>query len=261
MAVNSILLSLIISIVFNLFVFFIAYKKQTDKLTDITYSLTFIIVTLALLFLNKNELHNYHFILVTMIVIWALRLGSYLFRRILIKGKDDRFDGFRHRFTGFGKFFILQAVSIWIVSLPFVLALNTSQAEASIAYDNICMPIGVTIFIVGWIIETIADAQKFKFRSNPKNEGRFMSLGLFKIVRFPNYTGEILLWIGVFIYCAPILGGIKWLAIISPIWIITLLLFISGIPFLEKSNQERYGHLESFMWYKSNTKKLIPGIY
>ena len=88
-----------------------------------------------------------------------------------------------------------------------------------------------------------------------------MSEGLFSLVRFPNYAGEIMVWVGVFIACAPVLSGWEWVTIISPLWITSLLLGISGIPLLEQSNEEKYGHLASFQQYRASTAKLIPGIY
>jgi len=256
---NPIIFSLLISVVFNLIVFLIAFKLQTDKLTDITYSATFSVIALVLLF--ANETHTYRYIVAGMVLVWALRLGSYLLRRVIIKGKDDRFDSFRSSFTGFGKFFLLQAISIWIVALPFILALSSTAFEAELAMNSMFVPIGIFVFMVGWLLETIADAQKFKFRADKSNHGKFMGKGLFSLIRFPNYAGEILVWTGMFIISFPVMENMELLSIISPIWIIILLIKISGIPFLEASNKERYGHLEAFEDYKQNTKKLIPWVY
>ena len=255
---NPYLLSLLISIGFNLIVFWIAFRLQTDKLTDITYCSTFGIITISLFWKNGLPVSVYHLTIIAMVLLWAIRLGTYLFKRILQKGKDDRFDDFRHSVRGFGGFYTLQAISIWIVILPVVAALCSESVRSE---NRFSFPLGVTIFILGWTLETVADFQKFRFRSQAANQGKFMSTGLFKIIRFPNYLGEIMVWIGVFITAIPSLTGISWLTIISPIWITFLLIKVSGIPYLERSNQERYGHLESFQRYQTETKKLIPGIY
>jgi steroid 5-alpha reductase family enzyme len=73
--------------------------------------------------------------------------------------------------------------------------------------------------------------------------------------------GLLLVWIGLFIYIFPTLSDYGWLTIIGPIWIMILLVFISGIPLLEKTQKEKYGSLPSFLEYVQKTKKLIPGIY
>ncbi|MEM2138691.1 MAG: DUF1295 domain-containing protein, partial [Candidatus Woesearchaeota archaeon] len=75
--------------------------------------------------------------------------------------------------------------------------------------------------------------------------------------RHPNYFGEILCWLGIFIFTSPALKGILWLTIISPIFITFLLLFISGIPILEKNADRRYGHLKEYQEYKRKTSLLI----
>ncbi len=256
-----ILLSLLVSIVFNILIFFIAFKKQTDKLTDITYASTFALIAITLLFWYGDAMHPYRLLLAAMPLLWAIRLGTYLLRRVFMKGKDHRFDVFRHIWWRFGRFFIIQGLSIWVIALPYIVALSSSAEQAELALRSICVPIGASIFLLGFLIESIADAQKFKFRSNPANDGKFMAEGLFSIVRFPNYTGEIMVWAGVFIACIPVLQGMEWATIVSPIWIAGLLIGLSGIPFLERSNKKRYGHLEDFQKYKANTKKLIPGIF
>jgi steroid 5-alpha reductase family enzyme len=258
---NPLVLSLIISLVINLVVFAIAYKYQTDKLTDLTYSFTFLLITLAFLFSAGDASHPYRLLIAAMPVLWSIRLGSYLFTRVLTKGVDHRFDEMRPVWWRFGGFWLIQGVSIWVILLAVVVALNATPAQVDNALLSLSLPIGGAIFLFGLLVEAVADAQKFKFRTTPGNEGKFMAEGLFSIVRFPNYAGEILVWSGIFIACIPVLEGLAWATVISPIWITSLLLGLSGIPLLEKSNEEKYGHLPSFQQYRKSTAKLIPGIY
>ncbi len=258
---NPIIVSLLVAVIFNLLVFLIAFQYQTDKLTDVTYAATFALLAGAMLYLYADFNPPYRLLIAAMPILWAIRLGTYLLRRVLIKGKDHRFDEFRHVWWRFGRFWIIQGVSIWVIALPYIVALGSDIEQAELALQSISVPIGALVFLLGFLIETIADAQKFKFRLNPDNEGKFMQKGLFSIVRFPNYTGEIMVWIGIFIACIPVLQGFEWATIISPIWIMGLLIGLSGIPFLEVSNKKRYGHLEAFQQYKKKTKKLLPGIY
>lgn len=258
---NPLVLSFIISMTINVIVFIIAYKYQTDKLTDLTYSFTFLLITIAFFFFAGTVDHIYRVLIALMPSLWSIRLGSYLFTRVLTKGKDHRFDEMRPVWWRFGSFWVIQGVSIWVILLPVVIALTATQAQVEEASLSVSLPIGAAIFLFGLLVETIADAQKFKFKTTAGNDGKFMAEGLFSIVRFPNYTGEILVWLGIFIACTPVLTGLEWLAMISPVWITSLLLGLSGIPLLEKSNEEKYGHLPAFQQYRASTAKLIPGVY
>ena len=247
---NPILLSLILCVALNLFIFLFAFKFQTDKMTDITYAATFALVAIAFWYLYGDQTNQYRLVLMGMQVIWAIRLGAYLLVRVFKKGKDHRFDQWRNSFIRFGRFWLLQGVSIWIISLPTIAGLSAEDALVNKATSSILFPIGVCLWLAGFLLETIADAQKFKFRNDPKNDGQFMDEGLFSFVRFPNYLGEILVWVGVFIAVIPLLEGWNWLTIVGPIWITFLLTSLSGIPHLEKSNAKRYGEMESFQEYK-----------
>lgn len=261
MSLPPVLFSLLMAVGVNLLVFIPAYKYQTDKLTDVTYGFSFALVALSTLFLYGDFQQSYYLLMGLMPLLWAVRLGSYLLIRVLRKGKDNRFDDFRQVWWKFGGFWLLQGVSVWLISLPFVVALSITAAQASAALSSVSFPIGLAIFLFGFLVEAVADWQKFTFRNSPANDGKFMSKGLYSIIRFPNYAGEILVWVGIFIAATPILEGFEWLAIIGPLWIVVLLLFVSGVPTLEKANEEKYGHLAAFQRYREETDKLLPGVY
>ena len=177
-------------------------------------------------------------------------------------GRDARFDEIRTNPKRFLRFFLIQAVGAWVISLPFLYQLLFNPGAAS-ALDEV-VPLewlGWTIALLGFIIEAIADNQKMKFKSVPGNSGKLFTSGLYKFVRYPNYLGEILFWIGVFIASIPTLWGIKWLAILGPIMIISLLLFLSGIPPIERSRKKKYGDDPDYQQYVSNTSKILPKIF
>jgi steroid 5-alpha reductase family enzyme len=203
------------------------------------------------LFLSSEDKGLGKILMLSMVCLWAIRLGSYLLYRIKKMNRDRRFDGFRGNWLGFLKFWILQSVSIWIIALPAMIFLIKKNPEFYWW--------GIIVWGVGFVIETIADAQKFSFKL--KHKDQFMDKGLFSKVRYPNYTGEILCWLGIFIFALPAFQGMEWLAIISPIWITILLLFISGIPLLEKQYEEKYGHEAKFQAYKKETPMLIPFLF
>jgi steroid 5-alpha reductase family enzyme len=200
-------------------------------------------------FLSTQSLNKT--ILAIMIALWSLRLGGFLFIRIQKMKKDKRFDGMRESFTKFIKFWLLQGLTVWIILIPTILFLATNRDEVII--------IGAIIWLIGLIIETIADAQKYKFKQNKKNKDKFIQEGIWKYSRHPNYFGEILCWIGIYIYVFPALTITnKIIGLISPIFIIALLMFVSGVPLLEKYADKKWGHQKDYKEYKRKTSLLIP---
>jgi steroid 5-alpha reductase family enzyme len=191
-------------------------------------------------------------VLALMVILWGVRLGGFLFYRIHKMGKDARFDAFRGNALGFLKFWLLQSISISIIVLPVLFGLLAKELQIHI--------FAVILWMVGWILQSVADWQKFTFRSqNPSNS--FINNGLFTYIRHPNYTGEILIWVSIFWYVSSILAGWEWIALISPVWIIVLLVKISGIPLIEEANQKKYQENLAFAEYTKKTWRLIPFLY
>ncbi len=236
----------------NYLSFFWAYFMQSDKLTDLMYSISFVSVALAILVWGGDYSLD-KILLVSMVVIWGIRLGAYLFMRIHQMKKDDRFDERRESFIGFGMFWTLQALTVSIVMIPVIIYLGKESVSLGFLHY-----LGMAMWLLGLVVESVADQQKFAFKSNEANKGQFMRSGIWKYSQHPNYAGEMLCWIGVFLFCVPALVGWEWLSIISPIWIVFLLLFVSGIPYLKKSANKKYGHLEAYQDYKKNTPLLFP---
>ncbi|MBE0636838.1 DUF1295 domain-containing protein, partial [Candidatus Bipolaricaulota bacterium] len=114
------------------------------------------------------------------------------------------------------------------------------------------------IWMCGFSIEVLADAQKARFRSNPANKGHFIQSGLWAWSRHPNYFGEIVLWFGVAIIALPVLRGWQWLSLISPLFVTLLITRISGIPLLEKRADEKWAGQDTYEGYKAGTSVLIP---
>lgn len=250
----NILYALLFSFTINGVMFLVAYKKKTDKLTDISYALTFFsLVTYGAIAGRVDS--TYHWVLAFMVTLWAVRIGSYLLMRIRKIGKDKRFDDKRDNFVKFGSFWALQAITVWIVMLGALKFLSVSVDSASLSY----MAVGFAIWGVGLVVEAIADMQKFVFINDSKNKGKWIDTGLWKYSRHPNYFGEILVWVGVFVYVSSALSGVNQLiAFISPLFIAFLLIFVSGIPLLEKSADKRWGNDKRYQKYKDETSILVP---
>jgi len=249
---NYLLWALFFSLFVNIVMFVVAYSLKTDKLTDISYALSFMCITVACLF--QVPLTPYRVVLAAMIVLWAMRLGGFLLLRIWVAGKDHRFDAVRTNFWSFGTFWVSQGFSVWIILLPTMLALR--YEHRAIGWVSI---LGLVVWLGGLLLESFADAQKFLFSLHKENRTKWIESGLWRYSRHPNYFGEITVWVGVLIFCCV---SLPWLEIvvgaISPAFIASLLLFVSGIPILEKKADERWGKLAAYKAYKRSTSMLVP---
>lgn len=250
---GDLILAFIIIFLIQLFFFVFAATFQTDKLTDLAYGITFVIVSIFFLILGPSA-GIVPKILTLMITIWGLRLTGFLFIRILSIGKDSRFDKIRGNPVKFGGFWFLQTASIWIIILPTTILLSSNFTFNL----NLLAMFGIIVWLVGFAVETISDQQKSLFRKNPENKGKFIQSGLWKYSRHPNYFGEILVWWGIFFTTLSFLRGWEYLAIASPLFISFLLIFVSGIPPLEKKADEMFGNNSEYQDYKSKTPILIP---
>src|SRR4030043_165890 len=181
---------LFISLAIQIALFFPAYKFKTDKLTDLSYILTFMLLSIMALLRNSATLSK--FVLLFMILIWGLRLG---------------------------------------------------------------------VWLAGIITEAFADQQKFNFINNTENKGKWVDIGLWRYSRHPNYLGEILCWIGIYFYTFSSLSfTFRLIGLLSPLTIIALLLFVSGIPKLEEKADKKWGSDKKYQEYKKKTAVLIPFI-
>lgn len=242
-----------LSFAINWLIFLPSWLAQTEHFFDLTGSLCFI--TLALMALNLSPDQDMRAILLTlMLCIWAARLGSFLFLRIRADGSDGRFDTIKPVFTRFLVTWSVQALWVFVTSTAALTAITSvnRQPMETLAY------MGLALWVVGFLIEIIADRQKRNFRSNPANKGQFIHTGLWAWSRHPNYFGEILLWFGVAMVAAPVLTGWQLLALVSPLFVVLLLTRVSGIPLLEARSDKRWGDDACYQRYKHNTPVLLP---
>jgi len=237
----------------NWLVFIPANIFQTEKFFDLTGSLTYILSTLIALKLSGN-LDNRSMLLATLVIVWAVRLGSFLFNRILQDGKDDRFDKIKPNFLRFLNVWSLQALWVTLTAAAAIIGI-TSTARKELGIFAI---VGLVIWVIGFTFEVVADYQKRQFRKDPANRGKFIQSGLWSKSRHPNYFGEIILWLGVFIIAIPVLRGWQWVALLSPIFVYLLLVKFSGVPGLEAKGNKKWGGQADYENYKANTPILIP---
>ncbi len=230
-----------------------ANALKTEKFYDLTGSLTYLSV-IAVACLLSGKLDTRALIVAAMVAVWALRLGSFLFRRISADGKDDRFDKIKNAPLRFLVAWTLQGT--WVIltaaSALAIIINETRLPLGAFAY------VGIAIWAAGFAIEVIADNQKSAFKKDPANQGKFIDSGLWAWSRHPNYFGEIMLWTGITIMSLPLLSGWQWATLISPIFVTFLLTRVSGIPMLEAKAETKWGDDADYRRYRDNTPALIP---
>ena len=247
---NAVLLAFLI----HWLLFIPAYLLKTEKFFDLSGSFTYIsIVSYVLFFNNNSENIIGNLILASFIIIWAVRLGSFLFFRIKKAGEDKRFRELKISFT---RFFLVWNISGMWVSFCSMCAITAISSGNGVQLNPLFY-IGAITFLVGFILEIVADHQKTAFRKDPKNKDKFINTGLWARSQHPNYVGEITLWAGIALISFSSLEGWGYISLISPIFTYWLLVFVSGIPQLEESGEKKWGHLKAYQDYTKNTPKLI----
>ena len=234
-------------------VFIPSFLNKTEHFFDLTGSLTFISVVLITLMLIP-EIYVRDIVIALLVVIWATRLGSFLFIRVKKDGGDGRFTIMKTKFWWFLMTWNIQGMWVFL-SLAAGLAAMTSAEKVE---ADIFLIVGLVVWVLGFSIEVISDGQKSKFRSKMENKDKFITSGIWSWSRHPNYFGEILLWCGITIIALPVLQGWQFITLISPIFIIILLTQISGVRLLELRGKKKWGENEEYRKYLRNTSVLIP---
>lgn len=249
---NPFALSAIAAVAVNAAFFAYAAARKTDVVTDLSYSLSFLLVSLALI-AQGSAGGGAALAPAVLTSIWAVRLGAYLFDRIRKTKVDHRFDAMRDKPLKFAKFWILQALAVFVILLPVSASAASTVAPRSLGAWE-CL--GAALWLAGFVIEVIADAQKSAFKRS--GAPGFIASGLWRYSRHPNYFGEALLWWGLLAYAVPALSGALWVAALGPAFITTLLLFVSGIPLLEKEADRKHGDDPAYREYKRRTSVFVP---
>ncbi|MFT4614701.1 MAG: steroid 5-alpha reductase family enzyme [Bacteroidia bacterium] len=229
-----------------------AYKYQTERFYDLTGSLTYIAATLlALVGASVYDLRSA--LLATFIIIWAVRLGSFLFVRISQDGRDSRFDKIKPSPTLFFRTWSLQGLWVAVTAGAALAAITSAESVALSVMDSF----GIALWVFGFGMEVIADRQKRLFRQVQGPE-KFITSGLWSRSRHPNYFGEITLWLGIAVLAMPALQGWQIVTLVSPVFVYLLLTRVSGVAMLEHISDRRWGEDPEYVAYKANTPVLVP---
>lgn len=230
-----------------------AWLARTERFYDLTGSVTYLTITAIVLALGP-PLDARRQLLGLLVAVWAVRLGSFLFLRVLAAGSDRRFDEIKKSFVRFFVAWTLQGVWVSFTAGAALAAMTSSRSVAM----GVLGWVGLALWIAGFGIEVLADQQKNRFKADPGNAGRFIHAGLWAWSRHPNYFGEILLWIGVALIALPALQGWQHFTLLSPVFVTFLLTKVSGVPLLEERADATWGGSPEYEAYKARTPVLVP---
>lgn len=230
--------------------FIVSVLKDRNDVADIAWGLGFVLVAWLSMYLSGFSIKA--LLADVLVTIWGVRLATHIYKRNKDKPEDPRYMEWRNTWKyfyirSFFQVFMLQGFLLYLISLP-VIYINYSVSTGL----DILTFVGFIIWLIGFYFESTADKQLKEFVQNPMNKGILMQNGLWKYTRHPNYFGEVTQWWGIFIIALSITGSL--FTIVGPLTITTLILFVSGIPLLEK----KYAGRPDFEDYKKRTSVFLP---
>ena len=253
--INAFTFILIFAVLLQIIFFIPSFLLKTEKYYDLVGSLTYI-ATVSLAYFSVENKTMIDSIIYFYVMVWALRLGIYLFRRVRNDGKDVRFEQAKRHFLWFLQYWMGQALWVSLTASAAIIGILSPEDDLL----PVLAMIGMALWLSGFTIESVSDYQKRVFRKEYNSSEAFIHTGLWARSRHPNYFGEIMLWTGIAVIALNTLTGIEYITLVSPIFVYILLTRMSGINKLEQIADERYGHLEEYQRYKRNTPVLVPNL-
>ncbi len=244
-------LALILFLYMSLWFVLSVVKKRND-VADVAWGLGFVMMALVSFFLGSAQ-DARGLLVLSLVSVWGVRLAWHIHARNKGKTEDYRYAKWREEWgkwfhvRSYAQVYLLQGFLLFLIVFP-VLLIN-KNVGISLNYVDF---VGVAVWLVGFIFESVGDAQLARFIKDPTNKGRLMQSGLWRYTRHPNYFGEVTMWWALWIIALSVPNGFY--AIVGPITITFLILKISGIPMLEKKMAEN----PAFAEYKKRTSMFFP---
>lgn len=250
---SEILFQAAIVIFIYFFAFFlVAQYIRNNSIVDMGWGSGFVLVAFVIL-ISQGAYVERNLLITLLVTIWGGRLTYYIVRRNWGKPEDFRYAKWRKEWgkwlvpRAFLQIFMLQGVLMLIIGYPIIVVNANPQPGL-----NFIDYLGLLIWITGFIFESVGDKQLAEFKKDPANKGHVIQSGLWKYTRHPNYFGEATMWWGIFLLTISVPLG--WSAVISPLTITLMLLYVSGVPMLEK----KYKDNPEFQEYARRTNKFFP---
>ena len=236
---------------YMVFWYVISLIFRRNDVADIAWWLWFLWVAWCS-FIYSHIAFDSGFLITCLVSVWAMRLSVHIFLRNKGKTEDYRYKNWRDAWwkwffvRSFFQVFILQGFLLLLVSSP-VIIVNIFRPSFSFFWV-----IWIILWMIGFLFESVGDAQLAQFKRNPLNKGQLLQSGLWSLTRHPNYFGEVLQWWSLWLFTFSTHYFL--FALLGPITITVLILFISGIPMLEKKMSLQ----PDFPVYAKNTNKFFP---
>jgi steroid 5-alpha reductase family enzyme len=242
----------VVTFVYFLVFFLAAQVTRNNSIVDMGWGAGFIVVTLVTL-ISRGTYTERSLLIALLVLIWGGRLTYHIVRRNWGKPEDFRYAAWRKAWgrwlvpRAFFQIFMLQGFLLLIIAAPILLVQASAQPGL-----NFLDLLGLLVWLTGFFFESVGDKQLALFKENPANKGHVIQTGLWKYSRHPNYFGEATMWWGIFLIALSTPLG--WSGVISPLTITAMLLFVSGVPMLEK----KYRNNAEFQAYARITSKFVP---
>ncbi|ROO86446.1 steroid 5-alpha reductase family enzyme [Actinocorallia herbida] len=234
-----------------------ALRTRTHSVVDVVWGLGFVVIALtsfALSGVQGEGVTGRRVLVLALTALWGLRLGAYIFRRNHGKGEDPRYAALLRRNKGPVVPFVLRHIYfaqgwiMWMVSLPVQVAMYQNASLGVLTW------LGVAVFAVGFLFESVGDRQLARFKADPANQGKVMDRGLWGWTRHPNYFGDSVVWWGLFLVACSHWTGL--LTVIGPAFMTHLLVNRSGKALLERQMARRRG--QEYTDYLARTSGFFP---
>lgn len=251
--IDILALSVLLVVIFMTSLFFLSNALEDNSIVDIGWGVGFILLGIINLVTAPSPTTR-QLIITGLITLWGVRLAVHILMRNRGRGEDFRYKTWREKWQPFflvksyTRIYLLQGAMMLLVGSPVILA----RMYGTTTDMDILDTAGGVVWLVGFLFETIGDYQLLKFKQDPLHQGKIITSGLWKYTRHPNYFGEVVMWWGISLL---VIGtGAGWWSLISPVFITVLILFVSGVPMLER----KYADSPQFAEYKRKTSVFIP---
>lgn len=247
---NSYLILALVVLCYMIVWYGISLVLKRNDVADIAWGLGFVLVSWVSFYLSPNTERG--LLVAVLVTLWGIRLSLHILLRNLNKPEDFRYrnwrDSWKHFYLrSFLQVFILQGLFLYIISLSVIFIQQDHTRHLSLIDW-----VGTTVWVVGFLMESVGDYQLKAFKKKPEHAGRIITTGLWKYSRHPNYFGEVVQWWGIFLIALPLSGG--WMSLVSPLTITYLIRYVSGVPMLER----KYAGNPEFEHYKKRTSIFFP---
>lgn len=253
---THLLLAATIALVLMALTFVLCHWLKFFSLVDAVWALSFSVI--ALCFGLWSGVFDQAVVFYGIVALWSLRLSAYILARVLshYPNEDARYTTLKAKWgaeqlTGSARFFLLQGLSIVVLSLPLILVASDDDHHIG-ALERIA----ILIWLIGVIGEALSDAQLRAFKMDPQNAGQVCEVGLWRLCRHPNYFFEWIIWCAFGLYA--LRADFGFLALIAPAFMFYLLNYVSGVPLAEAQSIRSKG--ERYLAYQRRTNRFFPGV-